>query len=183
MTGKGAVSLLIAWVLCVSAARATVLVPADLPELSRDAGLIVRGEIESVESRWTEGRRAIETVVTLRVDATLKGSVNPTVQWIVPGGTIGRFRRLVIGAPEFAVGEHVIVFLGGRAPGFPYLIGFGQGVFRVLATGTATEWIVVPPPVGATVAAAPVVRGDVGRRPVPLALFEQQIRSMVAGQR
>ena len=160
-----------------------MLVPTDLAELSRDARLIARGRVLAVESRWADGRRAIETVVTLQVDAALKGAMNPTVQWTVPGGTVGRFRRLVVGAPAFVVGQRVIVFLGGRPPGYPYLLGFGQGVFRVVASADASGWIVIPPPVGPSVTSVPVVRGDVARRPVPLEVFEQRIRSLVAGQR
>jgi hypothetical protein len=38
----------------------------------------------------------------------------------VPGGQVGRYRRVLIGAPEFSEGEEVVLFLKGRAPGVPF---------------------------------------------------------------
>ncbi len=54
-----------------AAAHATVLVPADLGELSRDARAIARGRVARVEPRWTEDHRTIETIVSLEVDTYL----------------------------------------------------------------------------------------------------------------
>jgi hypothetical protein len=88
--------------------------PADLGELSRDAWAIARGRVVAVDAQWTDGRRTIETIVTLEPDAYLKGQPGSTVQFRVPGGSLGRFRNIVVGAPRFAVGQRVIVFLGAR---------------------------------------------------------------------
>src|SRR5262245_53368387 len=90
----------------VGAARptATVVVAADLAELAREARAIPRGRVVAVEGRWTDDRRTIETLVTLDVDEYLKGTLGDTLQFRVPGGELGRFRSVVIGAPEFAVG-------------------------------------------------------------------------------
>src|SRR5262249_16926596 len=112
-------------------ASATVLVPIDLGALSRDATTIARGRVVSVEGRWSDDRRRIESVVTLAVDETLKGTADVAVQFAVPGGRIGRYRSVTIGSPEFAAGQEVVVFLGGRPPLEPHLIGFSQGVFRL----------------------------------------------------
>src|SRR5262245_60719845 len=49
------------------AAGATVIVPADLGELSHDARAIARGRVVAVDGRWTDDRRTIETIVTLEV--------------------------------------------------------------------------------------------------------------------
>src|SRR6185436_5156698 len=93
-------------------AHATVLIPATLGELSRDAYAIVRGRVVSVEGRWTPDRRTIESIVTLESEAYLKGALGETVEFRVPGGVLGRFRNIVVGAPRFAPGQRVIVFLG-----------------------------------------------------------------------
>ena len=73
-------------------ARGTVLVPADLAELSRDARAIVRGRVVALDPRWSDDRRSIETIVTLDVEGYLKGTFGQTVQFRVSGGTLGRFR-------------------------------------------------------------------------------------------
>src|SRR5690349_3547540 len=92
--------------LCASA-RATVIVPADLGELSRDARAIARGRVVAVVPQWTDGRRTIETIVTLEAETYLKGQLGQTVQFRVPGGSLGRFHNIVVGAPLFAVGQRV----------------------------------------------------------------------------
>ena len=136
----------------------------------------------ALDAAWTSDRSAIETLVTLRVDAYLKGQLGSTLQFHVPGGRLGRFDSVMIGAPTFGVGQNVIVFLGARGPSVPYLLGLGQGVFR-LAPG-AGGWLVTPPAlVPSTSGRTPVVRGDVSRRPVPLADFSRQVRSLTGSAR
>ena len=161
--------------------HATVIVPADLGELAREAQAIVRGRVASVEARWTDDHRAIESIVTLAVERTLKGSFGSEVQFRVSGGQLGRFRSLHVGAPEFAVDQHVVVFLGARGPSVPFVLGMSQGVFRVVAADSG-GWVVTPPALlPAAAGTVPIVRGDPGRRPLVLGDFEQRVRALVEG--
>jgi hypothetical protein len=159
-------------------ADATVFLPADLGDLSREAYAIARGRIVSTDSRWTgSDRRAIETVVTLETETWLKRDLGGTIQFRVPGGRMGRFRSLVVGAPSFERGQEVIVFLGAAPPALPYVLGLGQGVFRV-AEGNG-EVVVTPSAVlPHSGAPARVVRGDTSRRPMPLSEFEARVRTL-----
>ena len=161
--------------------HATVVVPAEMGDLSREARIIARGRVVAVEPRWTEDRRAIETLVTLQAETYLKGALGATVQFRNPGGRLGRFRSITVGAPEFEIGQRVIVFLGGRGPGIPFVVGLNQGVYRLTPSGQ--QWLVSPPPVLPTARAAPVVRGDRTRTPMPLAQFEQRVRALVGNAR
>ena len=162
---------LIVMILCAttSVARATVYMPADLGELSRDAWAIARGRVVAVDAQWTEGRRTIETIVTLEPEAYLKGQSGSTVQFRVPG------------APRFAVGQRVIVFLGARGPTVPYVLGLSQGVFR-LTPSTAGEWMVSPSAILPTMQ-GPIVRGSLTLGPLPLAEFEREVRALAGGSR
>jgi hypothetical protein len=153
---------------------ATVIVPADLAELTRDARAIARGQVAAVTGRWSGDRRTIETVVTLEVDRYLKGALGPTIDFRVPGGDLGRYRSIVVGAPEFAVGDRVVVFLGASGPMVPFIVGFNQGVYRI-AADSGGEPVVTPPPMLPSAEARPVVRGDAARRPTPLADFEARV--------
>src|SRR5581483_1285311 len=120
--------VIIVLVLLTTSLRATVIVPADLGELTREARSIARGRVSAVDARWSDDRRTVETLVTLKVDTYLKGPLGDTLQFRVPGGSIGRYRRVFVGAPEFTVDDRVIVFLGASGPVVPYIVGFSQGV-------------------------------------------------------
>lgn len=174
--------LMSAFLFAMSAvASATVLVPTDLGELARDARAIARGRIVAVDGRWTDGRRTIETMVTLQVETYLKGHLGDTVQFRVPGGSLGRYRNLVVGAPHFIVGQRVIVFLGAKGPTIPYVLGLSQGIFRV-GQNTGGEWLVTPPAVLPTMQ-GPIVRGNLTMKPAALADFEREVRTLADGSR
>jgi hypothetical protein len=160
-------------------AHATVVVPADLQELSRRATTIVRGSVVSVESRWLEDRGSIETLVTLQAEAYLKGPLGQTVQFRVPGGQVGRYRRLVIGAPSFAAGQRVVVFLGTSGPSIPHVIGLNQGVFRI------DRGQVTPPAALPGVRVASNIRSGVTAKgqSMPLRDFETRVRALSGARR
>lgn len=177
------VALLAALVALLGAAPgdATVLAPADVTELSRSAALIVRGSVTDVASRWAEGRRRIETVVTLDVRQVLKGDAVSTVSFKVPGGSMGRYRSIMIGAPSFRVGEEVILFLGANAPALPYLLGLGQGVYRVERDVRSGEGRVISPALFASPERDVAVnRGDGARRALSVEEFAGRIRQVLA---
>ena len=163
-------------------ARATVLIPADLGELSRDALAIARGRVAALDAQWTEDHGTIETIVTLEVESYLKGSLGSTVRFRIPGGELGRFRSIVVGAPEFAVDQRVVVFLGARGPSVPFVLGLNQGVFRVSRAADNSGWFVTSPVLlPAAAGALRIVRGDPSRRPVALGDFEQTVRGLARG--
>jgi hypothetical protein len=175
--------LILMLAVAASSVRATTIVPADLGELSRDAVAIARGRVADVRSQWTDDRGTVETIVTLEVESYLKGGLGTTVRFKVPGGELGRYRTIVVGAPDFLVDQRVVVFLGAHGPTVPYIVGFNQGVFRVVRAADDSGWLVAPPPNLPGSATAPIVRGDAARRPVPLAEFEQRVRTLAGAAR
>jgi hypothetical protein len=182
MTKKLAVLLLTC---CVAIpASATVLIPADLNALSREALAIARGRVAALDAQWTEDHGTIETIVTLEVESYLKGSLGSVLRFRVPGGELGRFRSIVVGAPAFAVDQRVVVFLGANGPSVPHVLGLNQGVFRMTRSADASGWVVTSPLLSpATTRTVSVVRGDPSRRPVALADFEQTVRALARGAR
>src|SRR3954447_3039623 len=179
------IAVLVALVLSlVRPSYATVIIPADVGELSRDAIAIVRGRVAAVDSRYTEDRGTVETIVTLEAESYLKGALGQVVKFKIPGGELGRYRTIVVGTPSFAVDQRVIVFLGAQGPSVPYIVGFNQGVFRLARAVDNSGWIVTPPAMlpasGPSVA---IVRGDTARRPLPLADFEQRVRALAGAAR
>jgi len=171
---------LAAWLLAAPA-RATVVLPAELGDLAREAQAIVHGRVVETHAVWEDGRRRVDTLVTIEVEDYLKGHFGDTVTIRVPGGQIGRYQSLMVGAPVFDAGDEVVLFLNASGPSLPYILGLSQGVFRVLDDPTTGGKVVVPPPLVAGVTVQPVRRGDVSRRPLPLGAFSEQVRQLAAG--
>lgn len=166
-------------VLSVAPARATTLVPADLNELTASALAIVHARIVDVRAVTTTDRRRVETVVVAESLGYLKGDIGRTIIFRIPGGQVGAYRTIMVGAPSFSVGEEAVLFFGARGPALPYLVGFSQGVFRIQRDERTGRRVVVPAPAlssGATVAMA---RGT--RPPVAFETFAAQVRALVAG--
>src|SRR5262249_14448576 len=84
---------------------------------------------------------------------------------------------------DFVVDQRVVVFLGAQGPTIPHVVGFNQGVFRIVRAQDDSGWLVTPPPNVPGVVAVRVVRGDTSRRPVPLADFEQRVRTLAGRAR
>lgn len=113
----------------------------------------------------------------MHADAWLKGDLGATIRFRVPGGRLGRYRSLVVGAPTFEAGQRVVVFLGATPPSLPYVLGMSQGVFRV-AQGTAGAVVTPPAVMPVSDGTRRVTRGDLSRRPLALAEFERRVRAL-----
>jgi hypothetical protein len=166
-------------VLCVAPPLgATVLVPAEFREIVQGSQVIVHGRVVDVRSDWTTDRFRIETFVTLEAGAYFKGGPGERVTFRVPGGTIGRYRSLMVGAPEFRAGDEVVIFLTSEGPSVPHVFGLSQGVFRVRRQLRSGRRLVVPPALmAASDTPQRVTRGAAARRPVPLDAFGAQVRA------
>ena len=137
-----------------SAAGGTVFLPAELNDVVDGSQTIVRGRVVDVRSEMTAARRSIHSFVTLAVEERLKGSAGETVVFRIPIGQVGRYKRIIVGAPEFKVGDDVFVFLRGTGPAVPTLFGLSQGVYRTN-----------------------------GRAPALVQSFRQEVRRIVEGAR
>ena len=177
-------NLLVAAVIAIApaAVRATVLVPIEFRELVATAPVIVHGEVVAVHSDWSSGRRAVETFVTLHADEYLKGNLGSEFTLRVPGGRLGRYRTIMVGAPVFSRGDEVVLFLNTGAPAYPTIVGLSQGAFRVVAVPGSASRMVAPPAVMGLPGedAQPVVRGDAARRPVGIEQFRTLVRQVLA---
>jgi hypothetical protein len=170
------------FVVCVSAspAWATVVLPADFATVVSESGVIVHGRVVDVRSEMTGPRRLIESVVTVAVFESLKGAPGASVTFRVPNGQVGRYRRVLVGAPEFAEGDEVVVFLTGRPPAMPTVFGLSQGVYRVTRNAAARA-VVTPPPL--TAGSGRVARGDPARAPPPIEAFAREVRTILERSR
>jgi hypothetical protein len=172
-------------VLVASAVDATVLVPAEFSEIVRGSQIIAYAKVVDVRPEWVDGRRWIDTVVTAEVVSSLKGSAASTITFKVPGGRLGRYRTVVVGAPVFAAGDEAVLFLKTRGDELPDIFGLNQGVFRVVIDSRTGQRMVVPPPVmKADASAEPerVVRGAPDRRPMAFDAFGARVLQVMASR-
>jgi hypothetical protein len=167
--------LLVACACAGGSLSATTLVPADFAQMARESELIVRGTVVQVDGQRAGGRQTIESLITLRVSDTIKGTAADETVFRVPGGKVGPYRRVMVGAPQFSLGDEVILFLKGRAPAIAMPYGLSQGVYRV--SRTAGTSVVTPAVVAGF---GRVTRGDPARRPIDPLAFTRQVQEALA---
>ena len=172
------------YLLCAPAIGATVLVPAEFREIVAGSETIAYTRVVDVRPEWSEGRRQIDTIVTADVIASYKGEAVRTVSFRVPGGQIGRYRSVTIGAPVFSRGDEAVLFLQTADGDVPHVFGLNQGVFRVRLDPRSGRRIVVRPALMASGDAPErIVRGAPARRAVDLEAFGAQVRAAMAAPR
>jgi hypothetical protein len=172
----------VAAVLLVAAggpSRATTLISMDLPELVSTAHTIAYGRVTDTRATVVSGRT--ETVVTVNASAYLKGDGGHVLTFRVPGGQIGRYRTVVVGAPVLCDGDEVVVFLNGTGPQLPTVVGFSQGVLHVHRDSGGADPVVLAPPSPRGDRAERVVRGIGARRLMPLSTFVEEVHALDEG--
>jgi hypothetical protein len=175
--------LILALLLAPSAAlRATVIVPIEFRELVTTTPIIVYGHVTDVRAAFVDGRRSVDTFVTVAADEYLKGDLGDYVTFRVPGGELGRYRTVFVGAPAFRVGEEVVLFLRTAAGRPPFIAGLNQGAYRVVEDAQTRQRMVTSPVVMAGDGVEPekVVRGAATRRPMALEAFRGAVRELLA---
>jgi hypothetical protein len=181
----GRVIPFVACVLVTSIAGATVLVPADFTEIVGGSQIIAHARVVDVRPQWADGRRWVDTIVTADVVSFLKGgsTSDDTITFKVPGGRLGRYRSVLVGAPVFARGDEAILFLKRSGDELPDVFGLNQGVYRIRVDAVTGQKLVVPPPVmkvGDQPDPQRVVRGAPDRRPLGFEAFGARVREVMA---
>lgn len=161
------------------ALRATVLLPAEFREVVNGSDIIAYGRVIETRVEWSDDRKNVDTLVTFQVGTYLKGGPGETLVFKVPGGTIGRFRNVLVGAPQFATGDEAVLFLNSRGREFPSVFGLNQGVFRVSIDGDTRRRMVTPPLLARSDTPEVVVRGAASRRSLPLETFGAQVQTVL----
>ena len=151
-----------------------------MEQMAQGAALIVLGECTGTKSQWVE--RRLYTLATVTVKESLKGSAPEKVTVAIPGG-IDSKRRFPIamtyaGAPQFSLGEGVVVFLDDTQSEIPdsySVMGFAQGKFSINKASDG-EPVVMRDMTKATVQNGPgAIRGNL--QSVRLSEFKEWVRS------
>jgi hypothetical protein len=148
----------------VTSSLAVTVAPLTFEQLVNQSAAVVLGRVVDVRGDFTDDRRAIQSVVTVEVLRGIKGPSGGTLAFTVPGGQAGRYLNVIPGAPVFARGDLAVFFVSSRGARLPVTTGFTQGIFRV-QRGAANQMVVMQ------------------KAPVPLTVFEANIRAMVDAAR
>ena len=129
-----AVAALFAALLTPGRAAPTTVAALTFDELLAGADEVFIGQVVGRRSVWEESRsgRSIVTLVTFRVERTLKGA--PRIQAMIefPGGTIGDDTMRVAGVPQFQIGDRDVLFLSDVVRPVSPVVGLMQGRFRII---------------------------------------------------
>ncbi|HLG17185.1 MAG TPA: putative Ig domain-containing protein [Blastocatellia bacterium] len=155
-----------------------------LDNLIVGARAIVRGKVVAIESRIDHDQDRIFTYVTLRVNEVLKGQI--TERNIVikeEGGEVGDRGLVIFGAPEFRLGQRVLLYLDTWPDGSLRTHQMFLGKFRIARDQTTGARFVVPSEPESNVALrngpGRSARGAAGNR-VELGVYTRTVRERLA---
>jgi hypothetical protein len=112
-----------------SAFAASYVVPTDRALVARSNAIVIASAIDSYAV--DDPRQGIETITHFSVQEAIKGGalVGSAFELREPGGQFGKRVEIVFGAPRFALGEPVLLFLYRAADGSLTTTDFGLGHF------------------------------------------------------
>ncbi len=106
------------------------IIKTSVEDLSREADIIIIGDVKEVGSRWNLWRTTIYTYSTLSVERYIKGTGPETLTIITKGGTVDDLNMWVEDVPVFEENETVLVFLKQAGDEFS-VVGWVQGKYIV----------------------------------------------------
>ncbi len=172
---------------------ATTVEAPSFDELVAGAEIVFEGRVSEFESRWVgqNETRRIKTFYSFQVDEILKGEVSSPYVLEVLGGTVGETTLKVEGAPEFSIGDRVILFVTDNGTQFVPLVGIMHGHYKLSRDPATQREAVVRHDgselqdvgeIGKPAAATKLARSRVDKTaPAPLTpqRFKEQIRQKV----
>lgn len=128
---------------------ATTMIRFSTEELTVTSELVAEGTVTEIDSRFHTEHEYIYTYVTIDVAQVLKGSsTSSSIVLEELGGTANGMHVRVPGAPEFEVGERVIVFTEWKDnTGHYRTVAMAQGKFSVVEDDATGRLHVVRPEV------------------------------------
>jgi len=119
---------------------ATTAVMLSDEQLITSSRVILIGEIKSVKAQRDLQHQNITSYVKVNVEKTLKGELHGAqIVFKQLGGTVGDESSIIFGAPEYKIGQRVLLFLDTASDGSLRIAHLFQGKYDIIddpATGT-----------------------------------------------
>jgi hypothetical protein len=118
----------------LASAEATVIQEKTLEDMLIEADLVAIAQVTAVQAFATTNQQYAYTYVTLGGLDVLQGAYDqPTLTLRTDGGPLGNNQWLrIAGMPQFKLGEKVVVFVKGNTERICPLVGWEQGLLRVV---------------------------------------------------
>ena len=131
MKGRFVFALIFLGMIWALPARA-IMIRYSLERLATGSEKIVIGDVVDMESKYLEPGEAIYTFVTIAVDEVVKGEDTAgNLVLRVPGGTVGPSTMVVSHAPDFEVGQRVLVFTIHQVDGAEIVYNAENGKYTI----------------------------------------------------
>lgn len=132
--------LLCAVIASTASATATTIVPMSDRDLALSARAVVEGTVVAAEPLWDARCRAVFTYVTVDVERTYKGDLPVGLVVLKQrGGVTKRHTTTVHGAPQFAPGHRVLLFLNTDRDGALRVAHVALGHYRIFVDAEGRE--------------------------------------------
>jgi len=157
------------------AAEATLARAATFDDKVENAAAIVLGKCTNQRSGWDSDHRWILTYSTFKVEKAMKGTMQPEVTVVTPGGAVDGVHQDTIGMPVFREGSDNVLFIRNTAAG-PTVLYFEQGAYDVVRDPKGNR--IVQPVASDTVhidTQRGMAVGPEGPRPLPQ--FESEVNT------
>lgn len=121
--------------LIATGASALTVVPPTFSELVACAESIVRTEVVDTKTEWrrtSDGRPFIVTLVTLKIEATLKGTASTELVLTQLGGRIGETWLAIPGLPQWRKGDRDFLFVAENGRVICPLVGLPHGRYWIV---------------------------------------------------
>ena len=113
------------------AARATVMEPMSLDDLTASSQTVVYGKVLAARAEWDEGHRMIYTIYTVGASEYLKGQLEATFELREPGGEVDGMEMMIESVPAFRPGQEALLFVWTDPRGRHQVSAFEQGAVSI----------------------------------------------------
>jgi len=151
-----------------------------LGEIAESSERVVHGVVTRKWSAWDDSHRYIWTHYEIQVNDTLKGPVGTRFTISEPGGMVGDIGMNLSGAPEFRVGDEIIVFAYQTPIDYWRVRGYSQGGFMVNPGAAGLKLVAALAPKGLKFVGGPSAENpSIAATGVELGKFKYQVRALV----
>ncbi|MBI3650029.1 MAG: matrixin family metalloprotease [Acidobacteria bacterium] len=149
-------------------------------QLVTSSRVILTGEVQAVKAAFDANQGNIYTYVKIQVAGVLKGHLqNQQIVFKQLGGTVGDHSTVIFGAPDYQIGDQVLLFLDTASDGTLRIAHLFQGKYDIAYDASQDRHIVKRDLDGGTINLLGVTASPEITNQASLAKFNKRIRKLL----